>query len=68
MNSKVDKPFDCVGSVPAGEAVAGGQFAHTQLVGQATIVGAVQAKAVQKVPEKRNEHVVLTHFISSYLH
>lgn len=62
MNSKasVDKPFDSVGSIPAGQSVAGGQFAHTQLVGQATIVGAVQAKAIQKVPEKPNEHVVLT--------
>lgn len=49
------KPFDRVCSIPAGETVAGGQLAHTQLIRQAAVVGAVQTEAVQKVPEKQDQ-------------
>lgn len=67
-NSKafVDKPFDGVCSVPAGESVAGGQLTHTQLVGQAAVVGAVQTKTGQKVPVKQcnEQHVQCTRLAS----
>lgn len=46
------KPFNDVGSIPAGQPITGGQVTHAQLIRQAAIERTMETQTAQKVPAK----------------